>query len=702
MKIKFRPDLEVSSFDEGGDRSSVILKDPVAGKFYRLSEYEFRMLKAFNGHRTLEEAVEHLHERGYYYTIEDAQAIADRAARSGLILGTKYGSAPYQAMLRDNFKKQKRQQYFSSVFFLFVPILNPDRFLERTLGFFKLVYNRWMGILFAVAAVGGVILFVDGWPRLEHQYSYFFNLDNLIYLWVTIAVTKLIHEFAHAYIAKSYGLHVPQMGVAFLIFFPCLYCNTTDAWKLADRKPRIAIAAAGIAAEAVLAVIAIYVWYFTKPGIVNSLAFYLMTVAVVSTVFFNGNPLIRFDGYYVLVDIIRLPNLLTKSKGYLRYLFMNKTLGVDSVASTARDLRERLTFSIYGVGQFTYRMFLYSAIVLGVYYRFDKFIGITLAVAAIVIFILFPLFKGSKTLYSVRGQVHPRFSGMLVFLMILAGIGVLLFVPMSSKSVYDSYVNSADHQKLTVPLRTSVDEVFVKEGSPVRKGSALMVLDTNLLELTLRKRMTERDIVEQQIYMMTVDNELRPKAAEKRAELRKLEREIELLRKDLEKASGGITAPFDGVVTKLDSRVEKGFQPGEGAMVGEIRSTSDVEIYGLIPEEDLHKVQEGQDVLVWFPMGTGLTVKGTIDLVRPYNERDLGGLPFSSRLGGAVATEQKGEQRQDVPVDPLYVCVVRLPGNPDKLPLGITGDFFVPAPPKSLMAKLIDSAARTFNRESLL
>ena len=334
---KLRADLVSYQQAEAGGQKKVVLRDPVAQRYYQLSEYEYNLLKMLDGSTTVEEAVDRLKQAGHYYSLSDAKQITVKASQLGLLLGTSYGAAKRQVAEKERIRKAAKTKFLSSVYFLFIPVLNPDRFLERTLWLFKYLANKWTALLFALAAPGALYLIVSGISRIQLEYLFFFNFENLLFLWITIALTKLIHEFSHAYTAKSLGLYVPEMGVAFLIFFPCLYCNTTDAWQLADRKQRAAIAAAGIVAEAALAVLATYVWYFTRPGMVNSLAFYLMAVSFTSTLLFNGNPLLKFDGYFLLTDVLGMPNLYTNSFRHLKYLFMNRVMGVDRIPRQARN-----------------------------------------------------------------------------------------------------------------------------------------------------------------------------------------------------------------------------------------------------------------------------------------------------------------------------------------------------------------------------
>ncbi|MEW6530551.1 MAG: site-2 protease family protein [Thermodesulfobacteriota bacterium] len=697
---KFRPDIQASEQNEGGEKF-VLLKDPVTEQYYRVTPFEYRLLKALDGRVTLEEALEALKNLGYYYSPEDARLIVAKAAEYGLLLGTRFGTAEFQRHLRDRIMKAKKERVLASLYFMFIPILNPDRFLERTLWFYRKLVNKWTAIAAGVLALGAVVLIIAGSSHIETEFLFFFNLENLVYLWVTIAITKLVHEFAHAYSAKSYGLHVPQMGIAFLIFFPCLYCNTTDAWQLADRKQRMAISAAGIVAEGMVAVLSAYVWYFTRPGVINSLAFYLMAVSFVSTALFNGNPLLKWDGYFILMDYLRVPNLATKSLSYLKYLFMNRVLGISLIANPAANPREVFIFTTYGISAFLYRIFLYTAIVVGLYYRFDKLLAVLLAFLAIVVFGMRPLVKGIGSIYQKRAEVHPRPAGAVVFALILAvGIGILCF-PISTKSVYPCFLDSAKIQKLTVPLKTAVKDVLIRDGMAVQEGSLLFTLDTSPLKLTLRKKEIEREIIKEKIKQALLDDKKMARSRELLIQLSQIGHEIDILRVDFHRAQGGITAPFSGVVIRMDHRLQDGFQPGDGSIVGELKSQGDRVVRILIPEKDMEKVREGQRVEVWFPTPRGVLYSGAITEIKSYNESDLADSPFSSRFGGEIATEARDSKRLDIPLEAQYVCSANFSGNA-AMPLGVTGRCAIGSPPQSILSRAFSAAIQTFNRESLL
>jgi len=417
-------------------------------------------------------------------------------------------------------------------------------------------------------------------------------------------------------------------------------------------------------------------------------------------VLFNGNPLTRFDGYFVLMDLLRLPNLFTRSQGHIRYLFYNRVLGVKQASTSATTFREQTIFTVYGVSAFLYRVFLYTSIVIGVYYRFDKLVGFALAVMAFALFIVRPLVRSARSLFLQRSQIRVQRTGALCLGALIVIIVIVLLVPIQRKSAFHCYLASAKSQKLTVPLHTAVEEVFVEEGSPVRAGQILFTLDTNRLGNVVYQKSLESERVKRELEFLALDPKEMAWASGKEIQLRKAHAETNRILRDLTIAADGIAAPFDGVVTRLDYRVQRGYQPGEGVVVGEVESPSDCLVHVLIPEADLHRIKRGDKGTVWFRRRTGEAFPGVVSEIRPYSEKDLRDSPFSSRFGGDVATEAREDQRTDVPLEAQYLGLVSL-ANTSGVPLGMTGKFLLSSAPRSLAGRAFDRIAREFHRERL-
>ena len=187
------------------------------------------------------------------------------------------------------------------------------------------------------------------------DFQSFFNWHTIFYFWCSLAVVKVIHEFGHGLTAKHFGGEVHEMGMLFLVLTPALYCDVTDSWLLPNKWKRIWISAAGIYVECFLASIATFVWWNTEQGLLNSLALATMFICSVNTILFNANPLLRYDGYYVMADWLEIPNLRIKSTQFFAYLFQEKVLGLEVPVQSYMPRSRRSLFVIYAIASYLYR-----------------------------------------------------------------------------------------------------------------------------------------------------------------------------------------------------------------------------------------------------------------------------------------------------------------------------------------------------------
>lgn len=697
IKPKLRPDIIRHEKRYSDGTWFYVLEDPVANSFYKVSAYEYDLLRIMDGKLSLEQVVDELRLRGRHYTIDFAGKLVEQFSLSGLLLGTGYGLSRAQAFFKSRMAEEKKHRAPLRLYFLYVPLVNPDRFLEKTLWIWRLIVNRYTLLLFLALVPGAIYLLVTGLHKIDSQFLYFFNYTNLLALWISIALVKLIHEFAHAYASKGYGLRVPEMGVGFLIFFPCLYCNTTAAWQLADNRQRMAIALAGIMAEAVVAVLCTYIWYFSKPGLINSVAFYLTVIALLSSVLFNANPLIKFDGYYALTDLLGITNLQGKSFNALKYLFQNRVLGIKSVMMPHGSEREIAIFVTYGVLAFLYRFVLYGGIIAGVYFRFDKTLGILLGALALMLMVIRPVAISVMNLAKRRSEMNFRPKGLLVFLCITMVALYLATRPLSDKSVYPCYLDSALVRKLVIPAEAPVREVFIKADDIVKKDQPLFRLDRERLEYALKEKEIQVSAVKKEISIIENIDKERSRLPMKYIELSQAEDAASQIREHLRNIEA--TAPFDGAVTQLSPYFQAGANPGKGAEVGEIASQKITQIIGIAPEEDVSSLQAGASVKVWFPVGDGKSFHAIVREINLFKADDLEGSPLSSRFGGEIATSQTAETNKDTPLEPRFLCKMDFDNEVAGIPIGMIGRMVVEKTPKSILERFVETANKIFNRE---
>jgi len=266
------------------------------------------------------------------------------------------------------------------------------------------------------ALISAALYFVIGdWRELAAGASQILDPENLLLLYACFAGVKVFHEFAHAFACKKFGREggsggeVHVMGIMLLVFMPMPYVDASSSWAFRSKWHRIIVGTAGMWVELAIAAVAAIVWANTSGAMLKAVAYNVMFIASVSTILFNANPLLRYDGYYILSDLLEIPNLAQRSRQYLGYLVRKYAWNVRHARSMAHSLGERIWFVVYGLLSMAYRVFIMAAIVLFVA---DKlfFIGAALAVSAVVAFILTPAVKFMRYLAidPELDRVRPR------------------------------------------------------------------------------------------------------------------------------------------------------------------------------------------------------------------------------------------------------------------------------------------------------
>ena len=417
-----------------------ILENPANDQYSRISEEGYRFVGLLNGHRTV----------GDVWRLCNEQ-LGDRAPTQGeaiQLLGQLHAAnllyvelAPDSEALFTRYRKRvtrEVQSYLMNLLFLRIPLLDPDRFLDRWVGIFGRVFS-WVGLVFWLALVGTGLYFVIGDATdLISQSSDVLNPENLVFLYLCFTVIKIIHEFSHAFACKRFGRlngnggEVHKMGVMFLVLFPLPYVDASSAWTFRSKWHRAIVGMAGVMAELALASIAAMVWAYTSTGTPHIIAYNVIFVASVSTVLFNGNPLLRFDAYYVLTDLIEIPNLVQRCRQYYSYLGRRYLWGLKKVWNPAYSVGERLWFVGYGATSAVYRLYISIRILLFLNSRLPEALFIIvpiLALSGIVGWLLVPIGRFLYYLATSEELVRnrPRAIGttMAIALVLIMALGVL-------------------------------------------------------------------------------------------------------------------------------------------------------------------------------------------------------------------------------------------------------------------------------------
>jgi putative peptide zinc metalloprotease protein len=396
---------------------------------------------------------------------------------------------PDVAELLRRAQRSKRRiwlQYLLSPLSIRIPLFDPDRLLERWLPWYRPLFG-WVGAIVWCVVVG-LALFTAAahWTELtEDVTDRVLAPQNLLLLWLTFPVVKLLHEFGHACATRAWGGEVHEMGIMILVLMPIPYVDATAASAFRETQRRVVVGAAGMIVELFIAALALFLWLEAEPGITRAVLYDVMLIAGISTVLFNANPLLRFDGYYMLADVTQIPNLRARANQYLGYLAETRLFGVQLPEFEATR-GERRWFLFYAVASFIYRVFLMIAIAVFVASEY-LVIGVVLALWVVVTSFVVPLAKGIGYLALHQKLRRHRVRALTVTGAVAAVVVALLFVmpfPLWTRAEGVIWVPHDAH------VRAGADgfirKVPVEAGARVRKGSALVVSEDHALLTRVR------------------------------------------------------------------------------------------------------------------------------------------------------------------------------------------------------------------------
>jgi len=355
------------------------------------------------------------------------------------------------------------------------PLFDPDKFLERSMPLVQPLFG-WFGILLWLAVVGaGAVLAVSHWTDLtENITERVLDPANLLLLWLVYPLVKTLHELGHAYATRKWGGEVHEIGLMLLVFSPVPYVDASSSWGFRDKSKRMLVGAAGIAVELFLGSLALFTWLAVEPGMVRAVAYNVMLISGVSTLLFNGNPLLRFDGYYVLADAIEIPNLGARANQYLGYLFQRYLLGKRDAESPANNTGERVWMAIYGVTSFIYRIFISFVIILFIAGKFFV-VGIVLAIWAIATQLVMPVGKTLAFLTSNPGLKRQRGRALATSVALLLAAAALLFlVPFPHWTRAEAVVWVPEESQVRAGAEGFITALMAPVDTEVRRGQPLM------------------------------------------------------------------------------------------------------------------------------------------------------------------------------------------------------------------------------------
>ncbi len=637
-------------------RAYVILKNPISLTYFRLSKAHYDAARRFDGKTDFATMAAELQRESRYWRAMTADAamyelaqLANQLSGMGVIQ-----SNGQQALRRINSIQERKSKWrfeaiIGSILYIKKSLVDPDRLLGRMEPYIRWVYTRAYVVTFTIAAAITIIML---WGRREEiaiHGANFFTLQNLALTWVVFVFVKTIHEFGHGLTCKHFGGEVHEMGALFILFTPYLYCNVSDSWLLPDKKRRILVTAAGIFVEMTLAIVAAWVWMYTAPGLLHQICFNIIFTCSVSTVLFNANPLMKFDGYYMMSDALEVPNLKQKSGAAATHWAQRYLLGLRG-GGPAQFFSYELSplFGLYAVASYFYGWLVLYRISTHMFdmlapYGLD-FLSHSYVWLYLFVALALPFIRLMHNTY--KNPVTRVAAGRRLLQMgaVAAGLAALSWVVPCRDSVKRGAV--LEHASIEpVAARTPgfLRQIYVHDGETVHAGQALAQLEN--LDLATDTSELEHEAesydVQRRAALSDPTEGVRQMASAYAHLGDETRLQLDLRRWQLNECT--LRAPRDGVIRQDNLANLIGQYFPRGRAFCEVGSPNDYRVIISLDEAQAQRVAKGQPVRVRLRTLSSQTYEGQITTAPISNLAKLSSMASANITGGDVPAQVNRE-----------------------------------------------------------
>lgn len=572
------------------DRNWYVLQDPSSSRQHRFNRSAYAIIGLMDGEKTVQEIWNTAAS-----TLGDETPTQDEIIR---LLGQLHTADALQSDIPPDtlelFERQEKQrgkwkQRLTNPFALRFPLFDPDRFLVKWMILAKPFVGRAALLLWLLVVSSAIIMAAVNWPELTRNMAdRVLKPENLLLLWLVYPIVKLLHELGHAFATRIWGGEVHEMGIMLLVFTPIPYVEASASAAFPDKHKRMGVAAAGMAVELFVASLALFLWLNVESGRVSAIAYNIMLVGGISTLLFNGNPLLRFDGYYVLTDWVEIPNLAQRSTRYLGYLLQRYIFGIEDTVSPVTALGERAWFIGYGITAFCYRLFILAMLALFVSSKFF-IVGILIALWAISSQIVFPAVKNSYGFYNSSGGRRKRTRFIVTSLAITVVAAILFFaVPAPLRTQVEGVVSVPEYSRVRTGTDCFITEVLAQNDTIVQKGAPLIRCEDPFLEAEVR--VLEANLEESQARYNA-------EPLQSRVQREILKEEINSVKADLSRALERkqeltVRSPNQGLFILPNGHNLPGRFAEQGALLGYIMGAAESTVVVVVSQSDIALVRE--------------------------------------------------------------------------------------------------------------
>ncbi len=667
-QVGLRKDIDVHRHIFRGEVSYVI-RDPLTLAVHKLSEADYQLCAALSEDRQLgdvfddlvaQDIIEQEDEESFF------QFILSLHSLGFLNLPVPNNETLYKR--RQMKIKARRTQKITGFLFMQVPLINPDTFLDRTKHLVSWVFTKWTLMVWTLVVGSALLLLLKNWGTFFTPIGDVFTPERLLGMWFALVSLKVIHEFGHAYACKVFGGEVPEIGAYFIAGTPCAYCDCTSSWGFTRRTERLIVVLAGVYVELFIAALAVFVWAIAPSASIRLVAFDIVVVAGVATVLANLNPLMRFDGYYILSDLLEIPNLRATAQKLAVSLMKRIFVGVPmpatrfSTAMTTGLIVFGILSALYkitivmGISALLATKFLYLGIGLAVFYGGMEFYRVGKNV-------------GNYLIHSQEAQTHRFRAGALATILFAAAPAFLVFVPVPRPVMALGTIGMEHENSYYAAGDGYIETISAEPGDRINTGDQIASITNPAIEQSLNS--AEYELTRSTILAEALFAEDPAAAAIHRESAESARVRVDREQSRLEELS--IKADSQGVVLEVLPRKSEGKFSVTGDRVAHVGSGKWV-IRGLIREASLSHtpIKIGDQISFRSASASGQTVRARITKLEPLGSRAIRHETLTALAGGEIPISPATGEASE----PYFELEAIVASNAD-ISYGITGNILI-------------------------
>lgn len=658
-----RSDLQLAESATGLDGAPQwVLVDLVSSRYFRLTPESMRLLRHWSAGSPQQVLAAANREPGLKLEAKQLEQLLRFLRLNDLIAASDVQQRASYAARAQARRVSLWQTLLHQYLFFRIPLWRPDPLLNRCWPLLQRYGWPFLRFVLPLILLAGLFLVSRDWVSYTHSFPHLFSLSGMLVFGAALIFAKFIHELGHAFMAKRAGCRVQNMGVAFIVLFPLFYTDVSDAWKLKDHRARLLISAGGILAELILACLALLAWSLLPDGPLRTVAFMLSGVTWITTLAVNLNPLMRFDGYFLLSDYWRVENLQERAWALCRWRLRETLFAYGRQPPQVWSPAMQRKLLLWGFASWVWRFLLFFGIALVVYHFFIKVVGIGLMLVEIGWFIVLPVFKEARQWWALRGAARP--ARLLRSGLILGALLLLLFFPWRGSLRIPAVLQAESVSTLYAPIAAQVKTLHVADGQRVKAGQLLLELTSGDVDYRLT-------IERQQIALLQQQRQRGAGRQETASETQVLDQQLAesvaryrgLLAQQQRLA---ITAPQDGVVRDIARDLTADRWLTSDMPLLRVVESGAGRVQGYLPEDALRLASRGMDgtFIADDPAWPRLRVQ--LNEIAPTAVASLQQEMLASDRHGAVAVRRDREQKA-LPVQAQYAVRLQVL-NADSLP----------------------------------